>query len=59
LTANFCYSPIIRYIGAQIFALAVNLFIVVDFMACQARNGMRWLSWLEQLPLPTALISII
>jgi hypothetical protein len=49
LTANFCY-PIIRYIGAQIFALAINLFIVVAFLACQARNGMGWLSWLEKLP---------
>jgi hypothetical protein len=32
LTANFC-SPIIRDIGAQIFALAINLFIVVAFLA--------------------------
>jgi hypothetical protein len=37
-------------LGAQIFALAVNLFIVVAFLAYQARNGMGWLSWLEQLP---------
>ena len=36
--------------GAQIFALVVNLFIVVAFLAYQARNGLAWLSWLEQLP---------
>jgi hypothetical protein len=37
-------------LGAQIFALAINLFIVVAFLAYQARHGMGWLSWLEQLP---------
>ncbi|HEY1207822.1 MAG TPA: hypothetical protein VGE85_00505 [Terracidiphilus sp.] len=37
-------------LGAQIFALAVNLFIVVAFLSYQARNGLAWLSWLEQLP---------
>jgi hypothetical protein len=37
-------------LGAQIFALAINLFIVVAFLACQARNSMGWLSWLEKLP---------
>jgi hypothetical protein len=37
-------------LGAQIFALAINLFMVVAFLAYQARNGLGWLSWLEQLP---------
>lgn len=37
-------------LGAQVFALAINLFIVVAFLAYQARHGLAWLSWLEQLP---------
>jgi hypothetical protein len=37
-------------LGAQIFALAINLFIVVAFLAYQARHGLRWFSCLEQLP---------
>lgn len=37
-------------LGAQIFALAINLLIVVAFLAYQARHGVQWLSWLEQLP---------
>ena len=37
-------------LGAQIFALAVNLFVVVAFLAYQARNGLAWLNWFEQLP---------
>jgi hypothetical protein len=37
-------------LGAQIFALAINLLIVVAFFAYQARQGLSWLSWLEQLP---------
>jgi hypothetical protein len=37
-------------LGAQIFALAINLFIVVAFLAYQARSGLAWLSWLQQLP---------
>jgi len=37
-------------LGAQIFALVVNLFIVVAFLAYQARNGLAWLNWFEQLP---------
>ena len=37
-------------LGAHIFALAINLFIVVAFLAYQARHGLSWLSWLEQLP---------
>lgn len=37
-------------LGAQIFALGVNLLLVVGFLAYQARNGVNWLLWLEQLP---------
>lgn len=37
-------------LGAQIFALAVNLLLVVGFVAWQARHGVGWLTWLEQLP---------
>jgi hypothetical protein len=37
-------------LGAQIFALAINFVIVVAFLAYQARHGVGWLSWLEQLP---------
>jgi hypothetical protein len=37
-------------LGAQIFALAINLVLVVSFLAYQARHGVGWLSWLEQLP---------
>jgi hypothetical protein len=37
-------------LGAQIFALAINLFIVVGLLAWQARHGVGWLTWLEQLP---------
>ena len=37
-------------LGAQIFALAVNLFLVFAFLAYQARHGLSWLSWLEKLP---------
>jgi hypothetical protein len=37
-------------LGAQIFALAVNLLLVVVFLAYQARHGLSWLVWLEHLP---------
>ncbi|MDR3750966.1 MAG: hypothetical protein P4K94_05710 [Terracidiphilus sp.] len=37
-------------LGAQIFALAVNLLLVVTFLAYQVRHGLSWLSWIEQLP---------
>lgn len=37
-------------LGAQIFALVINFFFVVAFLAYQARHGLAWLSWLEQLP---------
>jgi len=42
-------------LGAQIFALTINLFIVLAFLAYQARHGMAWLTWLEQLPLAYSL----
>jgi len=31
--------------AAQIFALAVNLVVVVGFVAWQSRHGVRWMSW--------------
>jgi hypothetical protein len=37
-------------LGAQIFALGVNLMLAIGFVAYQARHGVNWLSWLEQLP---------
>lgn len=43
-------------LGAQIFALAVNLLLAVGFVAWQARHGLAWLtwpfwsSWFAQLP---------
>ena len=37
-------------LGAQIFALTINLVLVVAFLAYQARHGMGWLTWLEQFP---------
>jgi hypothetical protein len=37
-------------LGAQIFALAVNLLLFVAFLAYQARHGLGWLSRLEQFP---------
>lgn len=37
-------------LGAQIFAVAVNLALVVGFLVWQARNGADWLAWLQQLP---------
>jgi hypothetical protein len=52
-------------VGAQIFALAANLLLAVGLVVSQARHGLNWLSWLEELPqsgslhletlLPTAL----
>lgn len=33
-------------LGAQIFALALNLAVVVGFVAWGATHGMDWLSWL-------------
>jgi hypothetical protein len=37
-------------LGAQIFALAVNLLFLAGFLVYQAKHGLNWLSWLEQLP---------
>jgi len=37
-------------LGAQIFALTTYLLIAAVFLASQARNGIGWLTWLEQLP---------
>jgi hypothetical protein len=42
-------------LGAQIFALAVNLLLIVAFLAYQARHGLGWLSRLEQFPQSFAL----
>jgi hypothetical protein len=41
-------------LGAQIFALAINLFILVALLASQARNGLAWLTRIEQLPQSSA-----
>jgi hypothetical protein len=38
-------------LGAQVFALSINLVLALGFLVYQARHGLRWLSWLEQLPL--------
>jgi hypothetical protein len=35
---------------AQIFALAVNLVVAVAVAVWQARHGLAWLTWLQQLP---------
>ncbi len=32
-------------LGAQIFALAINLVLAVAFIVWQARHGLAWLSW--------------
>lgn len=37
-------------LGAQIFALAVTLFVTAGFLTSQARQGIRWMSWLAGLP---------
>jgi hypothetical protein len=37
-------------LSAQIFALAVNLVVVSAVAVWQARHGVAWLTWLEQLP---------
>jgi len=42
-------------LGAQIFALAANLLVAVAFLIVQARHGLGWLTWLEQLPQSSAL----
>jgi len=42
-------------LGAQIFALSVYVLIVVGFLASQARHGLQWLTWLQDLPQAGAL----
>ena len=37
-------------LGAQIFALAVNLSLALAFLAYQATHGLNWLAWLKQMP---------
>jgi hypothetical protein len=37
-------------LGAQVFALTTYLLIAAAFLATQARHGIGWLTWLEQLP---------
>ncbi len=37
-------------LGAEIFALTTYLVIAVVFLAYQARNGIGWLTWLEEIP---------
>jgi hypothetical protein len=37
-------------LGAEIFALAVSLLAGVGFVVFEARNGVAWLTWLQQLP---------
>ena len=40
-------------LGAQIFALVLNLLLVAGFLVAQARSGLAWLPWLQQLPQST------
>jgi hypothetical protein len=42
-------------LGAQIFALAVTLLAGVGFAGFEARHGVAWLTWLQQLPQGAAL----
>lgn len=37
-------------LSAQIFALAVNVVVAAAVAVWQARHGVAWLTWLEQLP---------
>jgi hypothetical protein len=37
-------------LGAQIFALSINLMLALGFVVSQARHGLGWLTWLERLP---------
>jgi len=36
-------------LGAQIFALAITLFIAAGFLAWQVRDGWNWTKWLQSL----------
>jgi hypothetical protein len=42
-------------IGAQIFALAITLLFGVGLAIFEARQGIAWLTWLQQLPQAAAL----
>ncbi len=42
-------------LGAQIFALAIASFAGVGVTVFEARNGVAWLTWLQQLPQTAAL----
>ena len=37
-------------LGANIFALSIMSLFAIGFLATQATNGLRWLSWFTQLP---------
>ena len=37
-------------VGAQIFALIVNLVVAAAVAVWQARQGVAWLTWIQQLP---------
>ena len=37
-------------LSAQIFALAVNLVVAAAVVVWQARHGVAWLTWLQELP---------
>jgi hypothetical protein len=37
-------------VSAQIFALVVNLIVAIGFVGIEARHGVAWLNWLQQLP---------
>jgi hypothetical protein len=39
-------------LGAQIFAMSITLLLVVGLVISQATQGLRWLSWLGQIPQP-------
>jgi hypothetical protein len=42
-------------LGAQIFALCVSILFAVGFLATQATQGLRWLSWFNGLSWPSQL----
>jgi len=37
-------------VGAQIFALSVNLLLILGLVVSQARHGLKWLSWFSEIP---------
>jgi len=42
-------------LGAEIFALAVYALVAVTVVVTQAKHGIRWLSWFEQMPQTSSL----